>query len=130
YQDYAKPEMIDYYERVLINHLLGAYEPERGMVAYITKLQPGGFKTYGTEYNSFWCCTGTGLESPTKFQKMIYTSDNRSLYVNLFIPSTLEWKAKGVTLRQTTKIPDEEQTSIELQMKKTQAFSLKIRHPY
>ncbi|GAP71916.1 hypothetical protein SAMD00024442_20_1 [Candidatus Symbiothrix dinenymphae] len=130
YQDYAKPEMLDYYERVLINHLLGAYEPERGMVAYMTKLQPGGFKTYSTEYNSFWCCTGTGLESPAKFQKMIYTCDNRSLYVNLFIPSTLEWKAKGVTLRQTTKIPDEEQTSIELQMKKSQAFSLKIRHPY
>ncbi|GHV68901.1 hypothetical protein FACS1894199_16850 [Bacteroidia bacterium] len=130
YQDYAKPEMLDYYERVLINHLLGAYEPERGMIAYMTKLQPGAFKTHSTEYNSFWCCTGTGFESPAKFQKMIYTYDARSLYVNLFIPSTLEWKAKGVTLRQTTKIPDEEQTSIELQMKKAQTFSLKIRHPY
>jgi DUF1680 family protein len=61
---------------------------------------------------------------------MIYTYDDASLYVNLFIPSTLEWKEKGVTLRQLTKIPDEEQTNLELQMKEPQEFSLKIRHPH
>jgi len=130
YQDFPATEMLDYYERVLVNHLLGAYEPERGMIAYTTKVQPGGFKTHSTEYNSFWCCTGTGMESPAKFQKMIYTCDDTSLYVNLFIPSTLEWKEKGISLRQLTTIPNEEQTVLELQMRKSQTFSLKIRHPY
>ncbi|MDR3233254.1 MAG: glycoside hydrolase family 127 protein, partial [Planctomycetaceae bacterium] len=72
YEDYAEPEMLDFYERVLINHLLNAYEPEQGMVAYMTKVQPGGFKTHSTPYDSFWCCTGTGFESPAKFQKLIY----------------------------------------------------------
>ncbi|MBC8620345.1 glycoside hydrolase family 127 protein [Parabacteroides faecis] len=130
YQDFPKPEMIDYYERVLINHLLGAYEPETGMIAYMIKLQPGGFKTHSTPYNSFWCCTGTGLESPAKFQKMIYTHDQTSLFVNLFIPSEVQWKEKGVTIRQLTKIPEEEQTTLEIQLKNEKDFSLKIRHPY
>jgi DUF1680 family protein len=130
YQDFPQPEMIDYYERVLINHLLGAYEPEQGTIAYMTKLQPGGFKTHSTPYNSFWCCTGTGFESPAKFQKMIYTYDETSLYVNLFIPSEVRWKEKDITIRQLTKIPEEEQTTLEIQLQKDKEFSLKIRHPY
>ena len=130
YEHYALPEMADFYERALVNHILGAYEPERGMIAYMTKLQPGGFKTHGSEYNSFWCCTGTGFENPAKFQKMIYTYDDKSLYVNLFIPSELNWKEKGISIRQLTKIPEEEQTVLEIQTNRPQEFSLKIRHPY
>ena len=130
YQDFPKPEMIDYYERVLINHLLGAYEPESGMISYMIKLQPGGIKTHSSKYNSFWCCTGTGLESPAKFQKMIYTRDESSIYVNLFIPSELNWKEGGIAMRQTTKIPDEETTTLELKLPEPKAFSLKIRHPH
>jgi DUF1680 family protein len=129
YEDYALPEMLDYYENVLINHILTAYEPERGMVAYITKLQPGSFKTHSTEYNSFWCCTGTGFESPAKFQKLIYAHDENSLFVNFFIPSAVQWKEKGISLTQQTKIPDEEQTILEIQTDVPKEFSLKIRHP-
>ncbi|MGV8136088.1 MAG: beta-L-arabinofuranosidase domain-containing protein [Mangrovibacterium sp.] len=130
YRDYALPEMLDFYERALLNHILAAYEPEQGMIAYMTKVQPGGFKTHGTKYNSFWCCTGTGFESPAKFQKMIYSYDDKSLYVNLFIPSSLSWKDKGIVIKQSTKIPDEEQTVLEIQTKVPKEFSLKIRHPY
>ncbi|GHT22891.1 hypothetical protein FACS189419_06070 [Planctomycetales bacterium] len=133
YQDYAEPAMLDYYERVLFNHILGAYEPERGMIAYMTKTTPGGFKTHSTEYDSFWCCTGTGFESPAKFQKMIYTNrvlDNvKELQVNLFIPSVLHWKEEGITLKQTTKIPDEQQTVLELQIDEPKKFRLSIRKP-
>ena len=130
YRDFARPEMIDFYERALLNHILAAYEPEQGMVAYMTKAQPGGFKTYGTKYDSFWCCTGTGFESPAKFQKMIYTHDDSALYVNLFIPSSLRWEEKGITLAQQTRIPDEERTELLVQTDNPQEFTLKIRHPY
>ncbi|MDR0522044.1 MAG: glycoside hydrolase family 127 protein, partial [Planctomycetaceae bacterium] len=130
YQMDADPKMLDYYERVLMNHLLGGYEPETGMFAYMTKVNPGAYKTYSTLYDSFWCCTGTGMESPAKFQKMIYTHNDDVLYVNLFIPSTLTWKEKGITLRQTTNIPDEEQTVLDLQLSEPKTFALNIRHPY
>jgi len=130
YRDYALPEMLDFYERALLNHILAAYEPEQGMIAYMTKVQPGGFKTHSTKYNSFWCCTGTGFESPAKFQKMIYSYDDKSLYVNMFIPSVFSWKEKGIVIKQFTKIPDEEQTVLEIQTNTPREFSLKIRHPY
>jgi DUF1680 family protein len=130
YQDDPGPEMIDYYERTLVNHLLGAYEPERGMIAYMTKVNSGAYKIHGTEYGSFWCCTGTGMESPAKFQKMIYAYDDRAIYVNMFIPSTVMWKDKGVSIRQTTDIPDEERSVLEFKLDRPAKFALKIRHPY
>ena len=61
---------------------------------------------------------------------MIYAYDDKFLYVNLFIPSELWWKEKGIAIKQTTKIPDEEQTVLEIQTDNPQEFSLKIRHPY
>ena len=48
--------------------------------------------------NGFTCCNGTALESNTKLQDSIYfrSADNKALYVNLFVPSTLNWtRAQG-----------------------------------
>jgi hypothetical protein len=61
---------------------------------------------------------------------MIYTYDNKSVYVNLFIQSELNWKEKGISIKQLTKIPDEEQTILEIYVDSPKEFSLKIRHPY
>lgn len=130
YSHYARPEMIDYYERALLNHVLAIYEPERGQCAYIMKMQPGGFETHGVEQESFWCCTGTGYESPAKFQKMIYTHDSEALYINLFIPSELDWKEKDFKLRQLTRIPDEETTVLEIEKGNPAEIAIRLRHPY
>ncbi len=56
----ATPRIIDYYERNLLNHRLGAIEPETGHTAYFLSLAPGAWKTTCTEDAVFWCCTGTG----------------------------------------------------------------------
>jgi DUF1680 family protein len=130
YKDYAEPEKIDYYERVLYNHILANYDPERAMTVYFTSMRPGHYKVYGTEYNSFWCCTGTGFENPAKFGQMIYSHDNNSLYVNLFIPSRVNWQEKGVSLTQITRFPDEETAVYTVNVKQPVSFSLKIRHPH
>ncbi len=129
YQDYAEPEKIDYYERVLYNHILANYDPEEGMCVYYTSMRPGHYKIYGTEYNSFWCCTGTGMESPAKFGQMIYAYDSNSLYVNLFIPSKINWKEKNISLVQDTKFPDEANTTLTIIANTPVALSIKIRHP-
>jgi hypothetical protein len=72
---------------------------------------------------------GSGLENHGKYGELIYTHDKQNLYVNLFIPSTLNWKEKGITLTQNTKFPFEEQSSITLTLKKTQQFAIKFRYP-
>lgn len=130
YQTDALPQRIDYYERVLYNHILANYDPEQGMCVYYTPMRPGHYKIYGTKYHSFWCCTGTGFEAPAKFAQMIYAHKDNSLYVNLFIPSMLNWKEKGVQIQQSTAFPDENKSVLTLKTLSAQYFNLKIRKPY
>lgn len=130
YQDYNEPEKMDYYEKVLYNHILANYDPEKGMCVYFTSMRPGHYKVYGMPDQSFWCCTGTGMEAPAKFSKMIYAHNDNSLFVNLFIPSTVNWQEFGVELKQETRYPDEDVTKLIVSVKKPTVFSLRIRHPY
>ena len=75
-----------------------------GMVSYYCPLKPGGFKTFSTPTDSFWCCVGTGMENHAKYNDSIYFHDEASLYVNLFIPSEVTWTAKQAKIRQLTKL--------------------------
>lgn len=131
YRTRPMPAMLDYYERVLWNHLLAAHEPERGMVTYYTPMEPGTYRVYSDEFDSMWCCLGTGLELPGKYGQMIYTRapGQPSLDVNLFLASALTWKERGIVLRQETRFPDEPSTSIVFAEAPSGSFTLRVRHP-
>ena len=122
-------ETMDFYERALYNHILASQDPETGMLAYFIPLVSGHFKTYSTPTDSFWCCVGTGMENHAKYGDTIYFHSSDSLFVNLFIPSELKWKDKGLTVRQETKFPDEERTTLSLRCAKPVKLALKIRRP-
>ena len=119
---------MDYYERTTYNHILSSQHPEGGFV-YFTPIRPRHYRVYSEPQESFWCCVGSGLENHGKYGEMIYAHDANDLYVNLFIPSTLEWKEKGLKLTQNTKFPFEEQSTFTLNLKKTQKFAVKLRYP-
>lgn len=109
-----RADYMDYYEWALINHILGAQNPDapRHQHSYYTPLLPGGIKTYSDDYDSFTCCHGTGLESHAKFADSIYFHDgDRTLYVNLFIPSKVDWPGR-LKLRQETGYPAEPRTRL------------------
>ena len=124
-----KAEYFDFYERALYNHILGSQEPERGMFAYFMSLKPGHFKTYSTPADSFWCCVGSGMENHTKYNDSIYFHGISSLYVNLFIPSRLTWKDKGLVLEQKTVYPRSDRVELHFAPKKPLLLSLKVRTP-
>ncbi|MFV5690461.1 beta-L-arabinofuranosidase domain-containing protein [Flavobacterium sp. LT1R49] len=119
---------MDYYERTTYNHILSSQHPDGGFV-YFTPIRPRHYRVYSESQQSFWCCVGSGLENHGKYGELIYAHDKQNLYVNLFIPSTLNWKEKGITLTQNTKFPFEEQSSITLTLKKSQQFAIKFRYP-
>ncbi|MCX7885635.1 MAG: glycoside hydrolase family 127 protein [Verrucomicrobiae bacterium] len=98
--------LMDFYERALYNHILASQDPRTGMMIYFATLKPGHFKSYNTPNDSFWCCTGTGIENHARYGETIYAHDGDTLYVNLFIASELTWKEKGLVLRQETKFPE------------------------
>lgn len=119
----------DYYERALYNHILGSQEPHTGMVTYFLPYEPGAFKTYSTEDSSFWCCVGTGFENHAKYGEAIYYHDKKGVFINLFIPSVLNWKEKGFKLTQETKFPEEATTHLIVDEVKDGNVPLYIRYP-
>jgi DUF1680 family protein len=133
---------MDYYERTLVNHMLGTQDPGsgHGFAAYYTGLSPGAHKqvplnyfpranddVFATDYDTFTCDTATGLETPTRFTDTIYTRDpDGALRVNLFIPSIV--RAAGLTLRQATSIPDVPATTLTVEAG-TGPLTLRVRVP-
>jgi DUF1680 family protein len=100
------------------------------MMTYFQPTRPGYPKLYCTPFDSFWCCTGTGIENHAKYGDSIYFhSELDTLYVNLFIPSTLDWKEKNVMVTQTTLFPDSTKTTLKVAAKAPAALTMNIRHP-
>ena len=122
-------EYADFYERALYNHILASQDPVRGMMTYYVSLKPGHFKTYSSPTESFWCCVGTGMENHVKYGDSVYFHDDKSLYVNLFIPSVLRWHAKGLSVRQETRFPDSDTTRLTLTCAKPTPLALRVRYP-
>ena len=119
---------IDYYERTLYNHILSTQHPVHGGYVYFTPARPHHYRVYSAPNEAMWCCVGTGMENHGKYNQFIYTHQNDSLYVNLFIASELNWKAKGIKIKQETNFPDEDQTKLVI-TKGSSHFSLMIRFP-
>jgi len=119
---------LDYYERTLYNHILSSQHPNGGFV-YFTPLRAGHYRVYSKPETSFWCCVGSGLENHAKYNELIYAHQGNNLFVNLFIPSQLTWKEKGLTIAQKTNFPETEQTSLLIQSVAKSAITLNIRYP-
>lgn len=125
----------DYYEKTLYNTILASQDPDTGMMTYFQSTRPGYLKLFCTPFDSFWCCTGTGIENHAKYGDSIYFrgptdgAQRDALYVNLFVASTLDWKRKGVSLRQITSFPEAGKTRLEIKSASPQRFPLHIRHP-
>lgn len=128
YAQQARTEHLDYYERVLFSHILACYDSETGRCCYYTPMRPGHPRVYGSHDASFWCCTGTGMQAPAKFAQMTYTHGQDDLFVNILMPSRVNWREKGVTVRQTTAFPDRDETEIEIAaVQAPTAFTLNLR---
>jgi uncharacterized protein len=109
------PAYMDYYERGLVNQIAGSRADNdttsNPQVTYFQPLTPGVRRDYG---NTGTCCGGTGMENHTKYQESIYfrSADASTLWVNLYISSTLDWEEKGFTITQETDYPREQRTRL------------------
>jgi uncharacterized protein len=125
-----RADLMDYYERALYNHILASVAENSPANTYHVPLRPGSVKQFGNpNMTGFTCCNGTAIESSTKLQNSIYykSKDDRALYVNLYIPSTLEWTERKVTVDQATNFPNEDQT--RLTIKGSGKFDVHVRVP-
>jgi len=118
----------DYYERTLFNHILSTQHPVHGGYVYFTPARPRHYRVYSAPGQAMWCCVGTGMENHGKYNQFIYTHAGDSLFLNLFIASTLQWKDKKIKIKQETNFPFEEQTMLTVTEGEAD-FSLLVRYP-
>ncbi|MGH8328638.1 MAG: beta-L-arabinofuranosidase domain-containing protein, partial [Steroidobacteraceae bacterium] len=123
-------EAADFYERAVINHILGSQDPATGGMTYYFSLQPGHFKTFSSQWDSCWCCDGTGMENHAKYSRGIYYHDADTLWVNLYLASQLHWREKGLTVRQHTRFPQSNDVRLEIACARPVRATLRLRHPY
>ena len=128
FEDTSEEHYIDFYERGLYNHILSSQNPDGGFV-YFTPIRPGHYRVYSQPETSFWCCVGSGMENHTKYNELIYAKKEDKLYVNLFIPSEVNWEEKKATLTQKTNFPEEATTELIWNGKKKTKATLMLRYP-
>ena len=68
------------------------------------------------------------MENHGKYGQFVYTHVGNAIYVNLFVASELNWKEKGIALRQETKFPYGETSRISITQGKGK-FPLLVRYP-
>ena len=116
----------DYFERALYNHILSSVDPISGRVTYFHPLH-GDFKTY---LKDFECCEGSGIENTARYGEGIYFHDERSLYINLYIPSVVDWTEKGLVIKQEGNLPWQDTVSFTIvRADKPVAATLHLRLP-
>lgn len=125
----AAARYADYYERALWNGILSTQDPSDAMMMYYVPMMPGMYRTFMSPFDSFWCCTGTGMENHAKYGDSIYFQDGDGLFVNLFIASELDWTEKGVKVRQETRFPEEAKTALTIAAARPVRLALRLRVP-
>ena len=118
----------DFYELATFNHILSSQHPEHGGYVYFTPARPRHYRNYSAPNEAMWCCVGTGMENHGKYGQFIYTKKDDNLFVNLFVASELNWKEKGLVLRQETGFPYAETSHITVVNGKGE-FPLLVRYP-
>jgi uncharacterized protein len=126
----AEPRYADYYERAFLNHILATPNPAQGSPLYYLGMQSGQWKVHFVPYEGFFCCCGTGLENFAKLGEGFYFHNAQTVWVNQFCASELNWREKGVVIRQETRFPEEAGTRLTVRTKAPATFGLNVRIPY
>ncbi len=128
YETTGDTHYMDYYERATYNHILSTVNPVQGGFVYFTPMRAGHYRVYSQPQTSFWCCVGSGMENHARYGEMIYShKGDDELFVNLFIPSVLQWGDTKV--EQANNFPAEEATSLVITPEKARKFTVSIRVP-
>ena len=121
-------QYLDYIERTLYNQIIGSLNPDQYQTCYQYAVGLNATKPFGNETPQSTCCGGTGSENHTKYQQSAYFANDHTLWVGLYMPTTLHWKEKGVTIKQDCLWPTQHSA-----IKITEGegdFTLKLRVPY
>jgi hypothetical protein len=120
----------DSMERILYNGILGAKEiQEDGRSFYYADYRTCAAKRY---YHAAWpCCSGTYPQVIADYGISTYFRDRAGIYVNLYVPSELQWQINGESIKliQNTTYPLGDRSTITVRTPTPQEFAISLRIP-
>jgi uncharacterized protein len=124
----------DYHERALFNHILASQDPDDGRVCYMVPVGRGVQHEYQGKFQSFTCCVGSAMESHSLHADGLYYESkdeaNPKLWVNIYAPSTAEWKSAGVKIDVATNMPIGQTATVKVTPQSSKKFTLALRRPF
>ena len=120
----------DWIERLVYNGV-GAMIPMNadGMIQYGSKYHLHGAQK--SLFTKWFCCQGSLPQTVADYHNLIYYHDDNNLYVNLFVPSKVEWEGPtgAVTLVQETEFPERDTVDLRVRAENSGRFGVKFRVP-
>jgi len=120
----------DAMEKILYNAVLGAKPIQKdGHGFYYSDYNNDGSKVYHP--HKWHCCTGTFSQVTADYGISAYFHDESAMYVNLYVPSRVEWLrgSTRVRLTQTTEYPHRPETTIAVTTSADTSFPVYLRIP-
>ena len=97
YEITGEMKYADYLERAILNGIAGSID-EDGCKTYYQWLSPDAQKLFHSEHDSFWCCTGTGMESFAKLASMFAYQTEEGVRLNIFQSATYRCQGTEFTV--------------------------------
>ncbi len=120
----------DYQERGLYNHQMASFDPNSGQMCYMVPVGQGVTHEYQDMQHSWTCCVGTGMENHALIGDGLYFENGDRLWVNVYMPSTATWAAKGVHLAMESDFPEGDSAALTFTLDKPREFTVSMRRPY
>jgi len=124
------PRYGDSMERMMYNTILGAQPLKAdGRTFYYSDYNFKGQKVYSP--HRWPCCSGTMPQVTADYRINTYFRDERGVYVNLYIPSTVRWRQGNsqIALTQKSEYPDDAHVQFEVKASKPSKFAVNLRIP-
>ena len=120
---------MDFAERVTLNHIASNIGKEPGEYGYFLSLGSPHYKVFSTEFDSWWCCVGSGMENPERYTEISFAHSDDAVVVNQYWAAELKDDKLGLELEIESAFPLSKTAKIELELKKAKTFTLDLRRP-
>lgn len=131
YEWNPKTEIMDYVERVTLNHIASVCGAERqGEYGYFQPLASVAVKDFSSSEHVWTCCVGTGLENPARYGEQICAIDNDTVYLNQFWDADVRLTPYNGSISISGGFPYADKTDVRFALKSAKNITVKVRKPY
>ncbi|MFF5380656.1 beta-L-arabinofuranosidase domain-containing protein [Pedobacter suwonensis] len=123
-----QPAYAETYMNTFYNAVMALQNGNTGAVVYHLPLGSPREKKFLKD-DDFRCCNGTSIEAFASLNKGIYYHDAAAVWINLYVPSTLNWKEHKFILQQEGNFPADSTVTFTIKSAKAKALKLNFLIP-